>query len=119
MTSRPLGRADPQHPRRHLTTGEGVNFSLKRILRFSIVLIGLQITAQQAAEVGFGGVAVIAFALVATLTATILLGRLMGVPRGVALLIGVAPRSARLGDRRRKGRDRRRGRRRRPMRWPA
>jgi uncharacterized integral membrane protein (TIGR00698 family) len=70
-------------------TGEGVNFSLKRILRFSIILIGLQITAQQAAEVGFGGVAVIAFALVATLTATILLGRAMGVPRGVALLIGV------------------------------
>jgi uncharacterized integral membrane protein (TIGR00698 family) len=70
-------------------TGEGVNFSLRRILRLSIVLIGLQITVQQAAEVGVSGVAVIAFALVSTLAATILVGRMMGVSRGVALLIGV------------------------------
>jgi uncharacterized integral membrane protein (TIGR00698 family) len=70
-------------------TGEGVNFSLRRILRFAIVLIGLQITAQQAAEVGFGGVAIIGFALIATLLATIWVGRMMGVSRGVALLIGV------------------------------
>jgi len=70
-------------------TGEGVNFALRRILRLSIVLIGLQITVQQAAEVGFGGVAIIAFALVSTLAATILVGRMLGVSRGVALLIGV------------------------------
>ena len=70
-------------------TGEGVNFSLRRILRLSIVLIGLQITAQQAIEVGWGGVGVIAFALLATLLATILVGRMLRVPRGVALLIGV------------------------------
>ncbi len=70
-------------------TGEGVNFSLRRILRFSIILIGLQITAQQAVDVGFRGLGVIAFSLVATLTATILMGRAMGVARGVALLIGV------------------------------
>ncbi|MCW2284076.1 putative integral membrane protein (TIGR00698 family) [Rhodoblastus acidophilus] len=70
-------------------TSEGVNFSLRRILRLSIVLIGLQITAQQAMEVGVGGVSIIAFALVATLLATLLVGRLIGVPRGVALLIGV------------------------------
>ncbi|MCW2272848.1 putative sulfate exporter family transporter [Rhodoblastus acidophilus] len=70
-------------------TGEGVNFSLRRILRLSIVLIGLQITAQQAMEVGVGGVSVIAFALVSTLAATILVGRMLGVSRGVALLIGV------------------------------
>src|SRR5271166_3482142 len=31
-------------------TGDGVNYSLRRILRLSIVLIGLQITVQQAAE---------------------------------------------------------------------
>jgi uncharacterized integral membrane protein (TIGR00698 family) len=69
--------------------GEGVNFSLRRILRLSIMLIGLQITAQQAAQVGLGGVGIIAFGLVATLAATIVMGRLMGVSRGVSLLIGV------------------------------
>ena len=70
-------------------TGDGVNFSLRRILRFSIILIGLQITAQQAGEVGFGGLAIIAAGLVATLSATIFMGRLMGVSRGISLLIGV------------------------------
>ena len=70
-------------------TGDGVNFSLRRILRLSIVLIGLQITAQQAAEVGLGGIAIIAIGLVATLAATMAMGRLMGVKRGIALMIGV------------------------------
>lgn len=70
-------------------TAEGVAFSLRRILRFSIVLLGLQITAQQAAEVGGGGVALIATALLATLAVTVLAGRLLGIPRGLSLLIGV------------------------------
>jgi uncharacterized integral membrane protein (TIGR00698 family) len=68
---------------------EGVAFSLRRILRLSIVLLGLQITAQQAAEVGGTGVAMIAIALLATLAATMLAGRLLGIPRGLSLLIGV------------------------------
>ncbi len=71
------------------TTGQGVTFSLKRILRLAIVLIGLQLTAQQAAEVGFHGLAIIAAGLLATLGMTMLVGRLLGVPRGLALLIGV------------------------------
>jgi uncharacterized integral membrane protein (TIGR00698 family) len=70
-------------------TAEGVNFSLRRILRLSIILIGLQITAQQAGEVGFGGIAIIATGLIATLVATVAMGRLMGVSNGISLLIGV------------------------------
>ena len=60
-------------------TGEGVTFSLKRILRLAIMLIGLQITAQQAAEVGVHGIAIVAIGLVGTLVATIVMGRLMGI----------------------------------------
>ncbi len=68
---------------------EGVAFALRRILRFSIVLLGLQITAQQAIEVGAAGIALIAVGLLATLLATILMGRILGVPYGLSLLIGV------------------------------
>ena len=68
---------------------EGVAFSLRFVLRFSIILLGLQITAGQAAELGFGGLATIATALLGTLAFTILMGRALGVPRGLALLIGV------------------------------
>jgi uncharacterized integral membrane protein (TIGR00698 family) len=68
---------------------EGVAFSLRAVLRFSIILLGLQITAGQAAALGVGGLATIATALFGTLAFTILVGRALGVPRGLALLIGV------------------------------
>ena len=68
---------------------EGVAFSLRRVLRLAIVLLGLQITARQAAEIGAPGLAGIAVALLATLGFTVLAGRALGVPRGLALLIGV------------------------------
>jgi uncharacterized integral membrane protein (TIGR00698 family) len=68
---------------------EGVAFSLRQILRVSIILLGLQITAGQAAEIGAPGIAGIVGVLLATLAFTILVGRLLGVPRGLALLIGV------------------------------
>ncbi len=68
---------------------EGVAFSLRFVLRFSIILLGLQITAGQAAELGVGGLAAIAVALLSTLAFTILIGRALGVSRGLALLIGV------------------------------
>lgn len=68
---------------------EGVTFSLRRILRLSIVLLGLQITAQQAIEVGGAGIAMIAVGLLTTLIVTVPIGRALGVPRGLSLLIGV------------------------------
>ena len=72
-----------------LAAREGVAFSLRSVLRFSIILLGLQITARQAGELGVGGLAEIAAALLSTLAFTILMGRVLGVARGLALLIGV------------------------------
>ena len=65
----------------------GVTFSLRRILRFAIILLGLQLTAQQVAEVGLTGVAVIVITLVSTFTFTVWFGRLIGVERKLAELI--------------------------------
>jgi uncharacterized integral membrane protein (TIGR00698 family) len=70
-------------------TRAGVAFALRRILRLAIVLLGAQITLAQAAEIGGGGIAAIAITLVSTLAFTMLMGRALGVPRGLALLIGV------------------------------
>jgi len=67
----------------------GVDVSMRPILRLSIVLLGLQITAGQAAAIGAPGLLGVAAALVATLAFTLLAGRALGVPRGLALLIGV------------------------------
>ena len=65
----------------------GVVFSLRRILRLAIILLGLQLTAQEVVEVGAKGIAIIALALVATFLFTTWLGRLMGVDRRLTQLI--------------------------------
>ena len=65
----------------------GVTFSLRRILRFAIILLGLQLTAQQVAEVGPKGLGVIVLTLVATFVFTKWLGKVLGVDRKLAELI--------------------------------
>jgi hypothetical protein len=65
----------------------GVAFSMRRILRFAIVLLGLQLTASQLVEVGARGIAVIALTLIATFLFTVQLGRLIGVDRKLSELI--------------------------------
>lgn len=66
----------------------GVSFSLKRVMRFAIILLGLQLTFDQVGAVGGPGVAVIAVTLVATFGVTKLLARFIGVDPKLAELIG-------------------------------
>lgn len=68
-------------------TRAGVSFSLRRILRVVIILLGLQLTAQQVAAVGALGVGVIAATLVATFMFATWLGRLIGVDSKLTQLI--------------------------------
>jgi uncharacterized integral membrane protein (TIGR00698 family) len=65
----------------------GVVFSLKRLLRLAIVLLGLQLTAQQVTAVGATGMGIIVVTLLGTFLVTKALGRLFGVERGLAELI--------------------------------
>ncbi len=65
----------------------GVTFALRRVLRLAIILLGLQLTAAQVAEVGATGIAVIIATLVVTFVFTKWLGRVIGVDRQLAELI--------------------------------
>ena len=65
----------------------GVTFSLRRILRLAIILLGLQLTAQQVVEVGPKGLGVIVLTLIATFAFTKWLGKMLGVDRKLAELI--------------------------------
>lgn len=65
----------------------GVVFSLRRILRLAIILLGLQLTAQQVVAVGGTGLAVIVITLLATFAVTTWVGRLLGVDARLAQLI--------------------------------
>jgi uncharacterized integral membrane protein (TIGR00698 family) len=65
----------------------GVVFSMRRVLRGAIVLLGLQLTAAQVVEVGVRGLSVIALSLIGTFLFTTWMGRLLGVERKLAELI--------------------------------
>jgi uncharacterized integral membrane protein (TIGR00698 family) len=65
----------------------GVTFSMKRILRLAIILLGLQLTAAQVAAVGLTGVAIIVAGLVCTFGFTVLMGRALRVDPKLAELI--------------------------------
>jgi uncharacterized integral membrane protein (TIGR00698 family) len=66
----------------------GVAFSLRRVLRIAIVLLGLQLTVAQLIEVGAPGLGLIAVCIAATLGFTVWLGKLLGVDLRLATLIG-------------------------------
>ncbi|HVZ01215.1 MAG TPA: YeiH family protein [Dongiaceae bacterium] len=65
----------------------GIAFSLRRILRLGIILLGLQLTAAQVAAVGVTGLAIIAGSLVATMVFTKTLGRWLRVDAKLTELI--------------------------------
>lgn len=65
----------------------GVKFSLRRILRFAIMLLGLQLTLGQVWAVGGAGIAVIVTTLAATFGFTVWLGRRLGVDAKLTQLI--------------------------------
>src|SRR6516165_2451693 len=65
----------------------GVVFSTRRILRFAIVLLGLQLSFAQLVKVGTVGLAVIAVTLACTFMFTVWLGHRLGIDRKLAQLI--------------------------------
>ncbi len=65
----------------------GVMFSQKPLLRWAIVLLGLQLTLAQVIAVGPAGLFVLVAATVATFGFTVWLGRVLGVERGLTELI--------------------------------
>ncbi|WP_323718057.1 YeiH family protein [Paracoccus aminovorans] len=65
----------------------GIGFSLRRVLRLAVVLLGFQLTLAQLRAVGVPGLAVIAVTLAATFVFTKWAGRALGVERRLAELI--------------------------------
>src|SRR3984957_15198632 len=66
---------------------QGVAFSMRRLLRVAIILLGLQLTISQVIEVGGRGIGIIAATLVATFAFTVWMGKLLRVDRKLAQLI--------------------------------
>jgi uncharacterized integral membrane protein (TIGR00698 family) len=65
----------------------GIAFSLRRLLRAAIVLLGFQLTASQIASVGPRGLFIVALSLTATFAFTVWTGRALGLGRKLTDLI--------------------------------
>jgi uncharacterized integral membrane protein (TIGR00698 family) len=65
----------------------GIGFSLKRILRLGIILLGLQVTVAQILSLGGTALAIVALTLATTFVAIRLAGRALGVDRQLTDLI--------------------------------
>ncbi|KKX30291.1 YeiH family protein [Rhizobium sp. LC145] len=65
----------------------GIAFSLRRLLRLGIVLLGLQVTVGQVLSLGGAGLAMVAITLAVTFVAIRAAGRLLGVEQELADLI--------------------------------
>ena len=65
----------------------GITFSLKRILKLAIVLLGLQLSLEQVIEVGPIGLAIVTITLLATFVFTCWLGKQLGVGHKLSKLI--------------------------------
>ncbi|HKJ95124.1 MAG TPA: YeiH family protein [Gammaproteobacteria bacterium] len=65
----------------------GIAFSLRRVLRLGVMLLGLQLTLTEVMEVGYGGLAIVLFTVVTTFAFTLWLGRLLGVDRKLTELL--------------------------------
>ncbi|MBV8183337.1 MAG: putative sulfate exporter family transporter, partial [Hyphomicrobiales bacterium] len=61
------------------TCKAGIKFSMRRILRFAIILYGLQLTLTQVASVGIVGFLAVSATLAATFVFTVQAGKLIGV----------------------------------------
>jgi uncharacterized integral membrane protein (TIGR00698 family) len=67
----------------------GLAFSVRTLLRLAVVLLGLQVTVQELATLGLGGLASVIAALAVCFVGTAVLGAWMGVERRLARLIGI------------------------------
>jgi uncharacterized integral membrane protein (TIGR00698 family) len=65
----------------------GVMFGMRRILRFAIILLGLQLSLSQVVSVGIVGITIIVLTLAGTFVFTVWLGHRLGIDHKLAQLI--------------------------------
>lgn len=75
--------------RLHASLRAGAKFALQRLLRLGIILLGLRLSLQDVAAIGFTALALVVLCISAALAMAWLAGRAFGVPPKLAALIGV------------------------------
>jgi uncharacterized integral membrane protein (TIGR00698 family) len=69
------------------TTETGLQWVTRRFLRVGVVLLGLQLSVQDVTRLGWGTVAAVVVTVLVSFAGTLALARLVGVSRGLGLLV--------------------------------
>lgn len=67
---------------------DGITFSVKRVLRLAIILLGFKLSFTEVAQIGGRGFILVFFVTIATILFTVWLGKKMGLDDNLSLLIG-------------------------------
>lgn len=65
----------------------GLNWATRRMLRIGVVLLGLQLAVPQVLQLGAGTIVAVVLTVATGFLGTVGLGRLLGVPRGLTILV--------------------------------
>ncbi|MFB9907962.1 YeiH family protein [Allokutzneria oryzae] len=65
----------------------GLKWATRRFLRAGVVLLGVQLSVAQVLQLGGGMLLVVLVTVLTTFFGTVLLGRLLGLPRGLTLMV--------------------------------
>jgi len=71
------------------TASPGLRFAVQRVLRLGIILLGARLSLQDVAQIGAGAFLLVVAMMTIAFSFAIVAGRLAGLPRPLALLIGV------------------------------
>nr|WP_086819311.1 putative sulfate exporter family transporter [Allokutzneria sp. NRRL B-24872] len=69
------------------STRSGLKWATRRFLRAGVVLLGVQLSVAQVLQLGGGMLLVVLVTVVVTFFGTVLLGHLLGLPRGLTLMV--------------------------------
>jgi uncharacterized integral membrane protein (TIGR00698 family) len=67
----------------------GLRFAVQRVLRLGIILLGARLSLGDVAQIGTGALLLVVVTMTVAFSVALLAGRVVGVPRRLALLIGV------------------------------
>lgn len=82
-----LGVVAGNIPRFPSSLRPGLAWSMRKLLRVGVVVLGLRLAVDQILGLGAGTVVAVLLIVVVTFSATVLIGRLLGVRRGLSVLV--------------------------------
>ncbi|MDY6894135.1 MAG: putative sulfate exporter family transporter, partial [Thermotogota bacterium] len=68
---------------------KGINFAVKKILKFGIILLGIRLSIIEVLRLGMTGIPIVIICIIGGITVAVIFAKWMNLPRNLGILIGV------------------------------